>query len=94
MRAWGRRTIAVAAVGFWYLCYLYLTLPDVRPLVAGNPTTTAFIARRVAEAREAGRDLKPQQRWVAYARISPQLKRAAFWMPENAFDPPFWVNDT
>lgn len=89
MRAWGRRTIAVAAVGFWYLCYLYLTLPDVRPLVAENPTSTAFIARREREAREAGRDLKPQQRWVAYARISPQLKRAVLVAEDSAF----WQHD-
>ena len=84
-RRWWRRLLALVAVGFWYASYLYVTLPDVRVLERGNPTSTAFMERRVAEAREGGRDLKPRQRWLPYARISPQLKRAVLVAEDSAF---------
>ena len=35
---------AVAGVGFAYAAYVYLTLPDVRPLATVNPESTAFMA--------------------------------------------------
>lgn len=89
VRAWGRRALALAAIGFWYLGYLYVTLPDVRPLVTQNPTSTAFMELRVREARAQGRDLRPQQRWVAYSRLSPQLKRAVLVAEDSAF----WQHD-
>jgi monofunctional biosynthetic peptidoglycan transglycosylase len=77
--------LAVAAAGFWYLCYLYVTVPDVRPLVRENPASTAFIERRVDEARAGGRRLDPRQRWIAYGRISAQLKRAVLVAEDSAF---------
>ena len=89
VRAWGRRALALAALGFWYLSYVYVTLPDVRPLVTENPTTTAFMELRVREARAQGRDLRPQQRWVPYSRISPQLTRAVLVAEDSAF----WQHD-
>ncbi len=76
-------------VGFWSLAYLYLTLPDVRRLVTANPATTAFIERRIEEARDAGRVLKPRQQWISYRRISPQLKRAVLVAEDSAF----WQHD-
>jgi monofunctional biosynthetic peptidoglycan transglycosylase len=86
--AWWAKCLGVA--GFWYLAYLYLTLPDVRPLVTSNPSTTAFIERRMGQARQAGRPVKRDQRWVPYGRISGHLKRAvlvtedaAFWQHEG-----------
>ena len=85
MRGWGRGFVAVVAGGFWYLAYLYLTVPDVRPLVLENPKSTAFIDRRVAEARADGKELKVRQRWVAYNRISPQLTRAVLTAEDSAF---------
>ena len=39
--------IGAAAVGFAYFAYVYLSLPDVRPLRSGNPATTAFIELRL-----------------------------------------------
>ena len=88
--AWGRWAARTLAAGFWFLAYVYLTLPDVRPLVAKNPPTTAFIERRMSEARRAGREPKRDQRWVPYGRISGHLKRAvlvtedaAFWQHEG-----------
>ena len=59
------------------LAYIYLTLPDVRPLATANPPTTAFIELRAAEARaSAGKPPRRIQRWIPYDRISPHLKRA------------------
>lgn len=82
--------LGAAAVGFACLCYAYLTLPDVRPLVTANPPTTAFIELRSSEAHDQGRPARRVQRWVAYNRISPNLKRAvlvaedaAFWQHEG-----------
>jgi monofunctional biosynthetic peptidoglycan transglycosylase len=77
--------IGAIASGFWYLAYLYLTVPDVRPLATVNPKTTAFIDRRVDEARQDGRELKIRQRWVAYGRISPNLTRAVLTAEDSAF---------
>jgi monofunctional biosynthetic peptidoglycan transglycosylase len=75
----------VFAAAFACLVYSYLTLPDVRPLVTSNPTTTAFIELRADEAREKG--LKPRrvQRWVSYSHLSPDLKRAVLVAEDDAF---------
>jgi len=75
----------VGAVGFACLVYAYLTLPDVRPLVASNPTTTAFIELRADEAREKGQKPRRVQRWVGYSHLSPDLKRAVLVAEDDAF---------
>jgi len=78
------------AIGFACACYAYLTLPDVRPLARINPSTTAFMELREDEAHDSGKPAHKVQRWVAYNRISPHLKRAvlvaedaAFWQHEG-----------
>jgi monofunctional biosynthetic peptidoglycan transglycosylase len=73
------------AVGFACLAYGYLTLPDVRPLITSNPSTTAFMEIRAREARAAGKAPRRLQRWVGYAHISPQLKRAVVIAEDDAF---------
>jgi len=72
--------IALASVG-----YIYLTLPDVRPLAKTNPKSTAFMELRIEEAREAGRKFSIRQQWVPYNRISPMLKRAVIVTEDSAF---------
>ncbi len=72
--------IALASLG-----YVYLTLPDVRPLAKTNPKTTAFMELRVEEAREAGRKFSIRHQWVPYNRISPMLKRAVIVTEDAAF---------
>ena len=76
---------AVVAFGFGVVSYVYMTLPDVRPLATSNPTTTAFMELREQEAAAEG--LKPRQlyRWVPYSRISPNLKRAVLVAEDSAF---------
>ena len=77
--------VALPAIGFAVLAYVYLTLPDVRPLRTSNPTTTAFMELRDSEARDAGRSPRRVQRWVAYGRISSHLKRAVLLAEDDAF---------
>ena len=65
--------------------YIYLTLPDVRPLRTTNPEDDSV--HRAARARSAARGeaVASEQRWVPYARISPNLKRAVLVTEDSAF---------
>jgi monofunctional glycosyltransferase len=67
------------------VCYVYLTLPDVRVLAKTNPTNTAFMEIRAAEAASEGRTLRHVHRWVPYRRISQNLKRAVLVAEDDAF---------
>ena len=73
-----------------WVAYIYLTLPDVRPLRTTNPQATAFMELRAREAHAQGRPATRDQRWVSYARISQYLKKAvivtedaSFWQHEG-----------
>jgi monofunctional biosynthetic peptidoglycan transglycosylase len=81
----GRIILSLAAAAFAYLTYIYLSLPDVRPLARSNPPTTAFIQLRIDEARAAGRKFAIRQRWIPYAQISPNLRRAVIVTEDAAF---------
>jgi len=82
----GKTFVLFATFGFLYIAYIYLTLPDVRPLAKENPTTTAFIELRKDEARRAGRaKFTIRQQWVPYRQISPLLKRAVIVTEDAAF---------
>lgn len=70
---------------FAYLCYIYVTLPDVRPLATVNPKTTAFMQLRVREAQEEGRTFQIRQHWVPYSGISNTLRRAVLVAEDSAF---------
>jgi monofunctional biosynthetic peptidoglycan transglycosylase len=78
-------TAAAAAISFAAGAYLYLSLPDVRPLRTVNPRTTAFMELRAREADRAGKKPRKVQQWVAYERISPSLKRAVIVAEDAAF---------
>ena len=77
--------IAIPAVVFAALAYVYLTLPDVRVLATENPTTTAFMELRAREAAAEGRTLRHEHRWVPYSRMSQSLKRAVLVAEDDAF---------
>ena len=85
MRLFGRIVAAVAAFGFGYLAFIYLTLPDVRVLAAGNPVSTAFMDLRIREARAEGRHIRYEHRPVPYSSISPHLKRAVLVAEDAGF---------
>ena len=84
-RTAGRWVAGAAAAGFACLAYIYLALPDVRPLRTSNPATTAFMQLRAREARAAGRPVRAVQQWVRYRRISPHLMRAVLVAEDDAF---------
>ena len=73
------------AAGFGVVAYVYLTLPDVRPLATANPKTTAFMELRAREAEHDGRRVRHVQIWMPYSRISPNLKRAVLVAEDDAF---------
>lgn len=75
----------MAAVGFAYVAYVYLTLPDVRPLVTTHPTSSAFMELRIREAADAGRKFQIRHRWVPYGQISANLRRAVIVTEDAAF---------
>lgn len=77
--------VAVAALGFAYVAYVYLTLPDVRWLANTNPTTTAFMELRIREADGANRKFQIRHRWVPYNQISANLRRAVIVTEDSAF---------
>jgi monofunctional biosynthetic peptidoglycan transglycosylase len=89
MRRLARATAAIAAFGFGYVAFIYLTLPDVRELRARNLPSTAFMELRDREARAEGREPKRVHHWVPYGRISPPLKRAVL----VAEDAGFWGHE-
>ena len=73
------------ALVFAFLAYVYLTLPDVRPLAVSNPGQTAFMRLRAREAKADGRSWRPVQKWIPYARISPNLRRAVLAAEDDGF---------
>ena len=89
MRRFVRALAAIAAFGFGYIAFLYLTLPDVRELRTKNIESTAFMDLRAREARAEGREPRRVQEWVPYGRISPHLKRAVL----VAEDAGFWGHE-
>jgi monofunctional glycosyltransferase len=89
MKQFGRWMWGSAAALFACVAYAYLTLPDVRQLASINPSTTAFTELRAQEAEASGKQPVHVQRWIAYRRISPALKRAVL----VAEDAAFWQHD-
>ena len=85
LRAIGRGIAALLGVGFVCAAYIYLTLPDVRPLRTENPATTAFMELRAQQAHARGVPATRDWRWVSYARISPNLKKAVIVTEDSAF---------
>ena len=89
LRRSGRVIVAVFAVMFIYAAAVFVSLPDVRQLRAGNPKTTAFIELRAREARSRGDQPRRVQQWVPYSRLAPNLVRAVL-LTEDA---KFWRHD-
>ena len=72
-------------MAFAYLGYVYLTLPDVRPLARSRPSTTAFMDLRARDAAAAGQEPRRAQRWVRLDQISRHLPRAVVISEDAAF---------
>ena len=82
---WPRVLAVVGAVLFGLVIAMYLTLPDVRVLAKSNPTMTAYMQLRAAQAEAEGRKVRRAYQWVSYRRISPHLKRAVLVAEDSAF---------
>jgi len=80
-----RALLGILAAGFACAAYIYLTLPDVRPLRTENPGETAFMRLRAAEAIRRGEEPRRVQRWVSYDRVSGNLTRAVLAAEDSAF---------
>jgi len=85
MRKFRRALLALCAAGVGVAAFIYITLPDVRSLRATNPTTTAFIELRAREAHARGEQPRRIQKWIDYARVSPNLKRAVLVTEDSRF---------
>lgn len=85
LRLIGRVLLATAAFVFVGLGYVWLTLPDVRPLRKTVPASTAWMDMRADQAKAAGKPVRKVQRWVSYGRISPNLTRAVLLAEDSAF---------
>ncbi len=81
--------IGLAAACFALLAYVFVTLPDVRPLARKNPSMTAFIELRHDEAVAGGRTPRRVQRWVRYEAIAASLRKAVLVAEDDAF----WTHD-
>jgi monofunctional biosynthetic peptidoglycan transglycosylase len=76
--------IIVAAI-ILFAGYEWITFPDVNELATKPPATTAFMERRKAELRAAGKSDAIAYHWVPYARISPYLRRAVLVAEDDTF---------
>lgn len=65
--------------------YWFVTNPNVSVLAKTNPSTTAFIESRKAEAAEKGRSFTLHWTWVPLKRISPHLTRAVIVAEDASF---------
>ena len=81
-----RIAAGVGAIAFGVISYVYLTLPDVRPLATSNPAHHGVhgAARARGRARRA-EPVKRVHRWVPYSRISINLRRAVLAAEDSAF---------
>jgi monofunctional biosynthetic peptidoglycan transglycosylase len=64
------------------LAWIFLTLPDVNPLIHTNPKTTALMEQRAAEN---GTKLQPLHTWASYKQISIHLRNAVLVSEDSAF---------
>ena len=94
MKSNPRRILLRAAAGLTVLLglplgavalYWLVTIPDVSVLAETNPSSTALMQTRAAEATARGKPETPQWVWVPLSRISPHLRRAVIVAEDAAF---------
>ena len=73
--------LPVGAVLFYWL----LEMPDVSALRATNPTVTALMEARQAQAKTKGRTVGRHWVWVPLSRISPSLRQAVVSSEDSSF---------
>lgn len=79
-------SLGLLAIALFIACLvLYFTLPDVSSLADSNPTTTAFIELRRAEALQNGTDFNMKWEWVPLSKISPYIVNSLIYSEDNTF---------
>jgi len=73
--------LPIGAVLFVWL----VSLPNVSALKTTNPSTTALMEMRQAQAQDRGQTIGRQWQWVPLARISPHLRRAVVAAEDASF---------
>lgn len=71
-------------MGILWMSWL-VTLPDVELLAHTNPTSTALMNTREAQAKERGRTIGRHWVWVPLSRISPHLRHAVVAAEDASF---------
>ncbi len=80
---WGAVLVGLP-VGILGLSWL-ITLPDVELLAHTNPTSTALMDSREAQAKEQGRPVGRHWVWMPLSRISPHLRHAVVAAEDASF---------
>jgi monofunctional biosynthetic peptidoglycan transglycosylase len=66
--------VGVILIFLTFTCTFFISLPKVSHLAKENPTTTAIIEQRKREAKQKGKKLIIQQKWVKFEFIPKILK--------------------
>ncbi|MGQ2965743.1 monofunctional biosynthetic peptidoglycan transglycosylase [Methylophilus sp.] len=69
----------------WVFLYQIWVLLHILWWIDHNPDSSAFMEARLEAMQEAKPKASLQQQWVAYARISPHLKRAVIAAEDSRF---------
>jgi monofunctional glycosyltransferase len=77
--------VILMAVGIFFATFEIATWPDVADLASHPPSSTAFMDRRRAELRAAGKNDAISYHFVPYGRISPYLRRAVLVAEDDTF---------
>lgn len=76
---------ALLALFIWVLLYQLWIFLHICWWVNHNPESTAFMDTRLATMQEKNPDAKLKHKWVPYARISANLKRAVIVSEDSKF---------
>jgi monofunctional glycosyltransferase len=82
---WGRWVFVAWLLAVVWLSVEYVRLPDVGLLKAQNPRTTALMAQRAEEAREAGKKPRARQAWVSLGTVAPHAVDAVLLSEDARF---------
>lgn len=83
MRVWLKRLLLLAIA--WICLYQVWVVVHIVWWINHNPTTTAFMDARLEVMQDKRPNAQLQQRWVPYAQISSQLKRAVIAAEDSRF---------
>jgi monofunctional glycosyltransferase len=75
-------TALICLLGFSYIGYILVSLPDIQSLKTKNPAVTALMQQRASEKHRKPGTLRA---WRSYNSISPHLRNAVLIAEDSAF---------